>query len=589
MQKQSEERKCMEDKSNPGAKKSWLIICGRMVWLVTLAICILIGAFAVFATATSRDTIIPQVVLVFAIAGIFLLILIRLLFSRRFRRSTVFFILSLVTLVALFYAEEDLRGKHAWNRCQREWAAKAEKIDWQFVVPPSVPDDQNFAMAPVVASSYLQILDGQGHQHPYDTNIVDRLAMDINGGREDNKADLGDWGRGSRIDLAAWQTFYRTLAAKTNFFPVPPQPQSPAADVLLALSPFNGAIEDLRQAAQLPESRFPLEYDKDDPSAILLPHLGAIKRSGIVLSLRVTAELQNNQSAAAAADVKLTFRLIDSIRSEPFLISHLVRISLLQIALQPVWEGLADHCWSDGQLAALGADLAKFNFSRDYQISMKGEIVLGEHNMDYLRQIRHEIVPLFYNWSDDGKQDEFNVPAGLVTWIPAGWFYQNKANYANMMLKYFVPIADIDQMTISPLAERRANNALASDTRHFIPYKLWEKLIIPAVGHVGNKFARAQAFADMARVAIALERFRLVHGAYPATLDVLAPQFLAEIPHDVIDGEPLHYRLEANGQFTLYSVGWNGRDDGGTVVLVEGSTPHVNYNEGDWVWRYPAQ
>jgi hypothetical protein len=354
------------------------------------------------------------------------------------------------------------------------------------------------------------------------------------------------------------------------------------------LSPFNGAIEDLRQAAQLPESRFPLEYDKDNPSMILLPHLGAIKRSGIVLSLRATAELQDIQSAAAAADVKLTFRLIDSIHSEPFLISHLVRISLLQIALQPVWEGLAGHRWSDTQLAALEADLAKLNFARDYQVSMRGEVGLGERNMDYLRQ-RHPDIQPFYDWSDGANQNNTTLPAGLVKWIPAGWFYQNQANYANVMLKYYLPIADVERMTVSPSAEHQADQALAEDTRHFIPNKLLEKFLAPAVGHVGNKFARAQAFTDMARVAIALERFRLVHDVYPATLDVLAPQFLAEIPHDVIDGEPLHYRLEANGQFTLYSVGWNGRDDGGTVVLVEGSTPHVNYNEGDWVWRYPAQ
>jgi hypothetical protein len=579
----------MEDKSNPGAKKSWLTICGRIVWLLLLAVFIFIGGLAVFAIGTSRDTIIPELVLVFALTGIFLLTLIRLLFSRRFRRPVLFFLLSLVTLVALFYAEEDWRGKHAWNRCQSEWVAKGEKIDWQSVIPPAVPDDHNFAMTPVVASGYRQILDGQGHEnHPIDTNIVDRLRMDIYGGHDDNKVDLGNWGSGSRVNLAAWQTFYRTLGAKTNLFPVPPQPQSPAADVLLALTPFGRTIEDLRQAAQLPESRFPLEYDKEVPGSILLPHLAAMKRSGIVLSLRADAELQDNQSAAAAADVNLTFRLIDAIHSEPFLISHLVRIALLQIDLQPVWEGLADHRWSDAQLKGLDADLVKLNFAQDYNIAMKGEVTFGEHSVDYVRQSRPDFQP-YYNFSDDGKSDEFNVPAGVVSWIPAGWFYQNQVNYANMMLKYYLPIADVEDMTISPSAEHQADHALAADTRHFVPYKLLEKFLVPAGGHVGNKFARAQAFADMARVAIALERFRLVQGAYPPTLDMLAPQFLAEIPHDVIDGQPLHYRVEASGRFTLYSVGWNGRDDGGTVVLSKGSSPGVNYNEGDWVWRYPKQ
>ena len=66
-------------------------------------------------------------------------------------------------------------------------------------------------------------------------------------------------------------------------------------------------------------------------------------------------------------------------------------------------------------------------------------------------------------------------------------------------------------------------------------------------------------------MAIALERYRLAHGEYPESLDVLAPQFMAKLPHDIINGQPLHYRRTSDGQFVLYSVGWNETDDGGVV------------------------
>ena len=46
---------------------------------------------------------------------------------------------------------------------------------------------------------------------------------------------------------------------------MPPQPQTPAADVLLALSKYDSTIEELRGAAALPASRFPLNYDSQDP------------------------------------------------------------------------------------------------------------------------------------------------------------------------------------------------------------------------------------------------------------------------------------------------------------------------------------
>jgi len=70
---------------------------------------------------------------------------------------------------------------------------------------------------------------------------------------------------------------------------------------------------------------------------------------------------------------------------------------------------------------------------------------------------------------------------------------------------------------------------------------------------------------------------------------------MEKVPHDIINGEPLHYRLSTTGQFTLYSVGWNETDDGGVVGYAEKSSPRdespsrVDINKGDWVWRYPSQ
>lgn len=47
---------------------------------------------------------------------------------------------------------------------------------------------------------------------------------------------------------------------------------------------------------------------------------------------------------------------------------------------------------------------------------------------------------------------------------------------------------------------------------------------------------------DSIVLACALERFRQDHGAYPETLDPLAPDYVARLPVDPIDGSPFHYR-----------------------------------------------
>jgi len=63
--------------------------------------------------------------------------------------------------------------------------------------------------------------------------------------------------------------------------------------------------------------------------------------------------------------------------------------------------------------------------------------------------------------------------------------------------------------------------------------------------------------------AIALQRFQLRYGKLPPDLESLAPEFLTAVPVDYMNGQPLHYRLEPDGSFRLYSMGEDGKDDGG--------------------------
>jgi hypothetical protein len=67
---------------------------------------------------------------------------------------------------------------------------------------------------------------------------------------------------------------------------------------------------------------------------------------------------------------------------------------------------------------------------------------------------------------------------------------------------------------------------------------------------------------ELTRLAFALAAYRADRGTYPVTLAELAPSYIAEISKDIFTNSELHYRQEAGG-YLLYSVGINGRDDGG--------------------------
>jgi type II secretory pathway pseudopilin PulG len=109
-------------------------------------------------------------------------------------------------------------------------------------------------------------------------------------------------------------------------------------------------------------------------------------------------------------------------------------------------------------------------------------------------------------------------------------------------------------------------------------------MAIPNCSRAMQTATRNQTRVNLALVACALERHRLAQGEYPATLDALAPQVLAQIPHDLIGGAPLKYQRTADGKFLLYSIGWNETDDGGKISRDKDGLVNSSATDGDWVW-----
>lgn len=578
-------------------KRSWKLPGLLMAWLVLMAVTIV-----VFVTITallndpwSRGREVPGLLLfgaLFATSVLGLWLVVRWLCCWQNLRKFCFGLACLATLVALFYAEEDWRGRHTWGQFKHEWEAKGVHFELASLVPPPVPDNQNFAMTPIAFTSYGQLLTREGKVIPgpqRDTNFVVRMHVALSDQYDDPTNGAGDWSRGTAVSLPAWQAYYRELALKTNRFPVPPQPGAPAADVLLALGSSAPVIEELRVASQLPASRFPLAYDHESPAEILLPHLAPLKDCARVLRLRSVAELQAGQSELALADVQLGLYLADTVRTEPILISHLVRLVMFRLTLQPVWEGLANHAWSEAQLVALETALAKRDFAADYQWSMRGEMAFSNSELEHLRRHPEELENLrAFNYADSSGNDCFLPPGPLARLIPNGWFDQNIYRCERTVMEYYFPVADVAQGTFMPDLARRGDAAVAAEVKAPSPFNQLALVTLPALGNAARHFAFAQAALAQARTAIALERYRLAQGSFPESLEALVPKYLVALPRDVVGGQPMKYRRNAKDQFLLYSVGWNGTDDGGVRAYEKGSAHNVDSSQGDWLWQYPV-
>lgn len=87
--------------------------------------------------------------------------------------------------------------------------------------------------------------------------------------------------------------------------------------------------------------------------------------------------------------------------------------------------------------------------------------------------------------------------------------------------------------------------------------------LLPGLASHVMKEAECLASLRQGLTAVALEEFRVAGGnCYPDDLSKLTPKYLASLPVDPFDGQPLRYRKRGGG-YLLYSIGPDLKDDSG--------------------------
>jgi hypothetical protein len=96
---------------------------------------------------------------------------------------------------------------------------------------------------------------------------------------------------------------------------------------------------------------------------------------------------------------------------------------------------------------------------------------------------------------------------------------------------------------------------------------------------------KTQAINRLMIIDLALRQYHSATGAWPDTLNELAPNFVSEVPIDPYDpqGGELRYLRTADG-YLLYSVGYDGDDDGGRPPAIQaGSNTYIDWRtDGDF-------
>jgi hypothetical protein len=284
-----------------------------------------------------------------------------------------------------------------------------------------------------------------------------------------------------------------------------------------------------------------------------------------------------------ALDDMNTLFIIDSdLRKEPVLVPGLVAVGVEAIQEQAIWEGIALHAWNDAQLVQLEDSLKRIEFFSDYQVCMRGEAVgFFAPLMDFEEQ--HLNVSDIMGMSKEEPFAGQNVEKmifGAVMWLtPRGWFSMAKTT---AVTSYFTAADECVNLSARRFYPERSDDLVRQSRKSplFTPAEILRRVSMGPILNSCSAFAQGQFQVDAAGLACRAERYRLTHGAYPDSLEVLSD---GDIPRDIVNGESYHYVRQPSGAFFLYSVGWDLKDDGGQRALKPGSSS-ANREHGDWLW-----
>jgi hypothetical protein len=442
------------------------------------------------------------------------------------------------TIVAAAWIEEDLRGDRLLKEFERKCEAEGKPLSFAHYRPAPIPESENLFRAPVIARFFTGRETDRSAWTAYEADKppLDKLSK-----------ILGNWMQGQRSDFdQAYPALGMVPPSQSK-----PDPKAGARLVLETLHGIRPDLDALDLAARVrPQEQ--IEFGED-----YIPSFRALRFLTRALNLSAVAELELGQTDKAYGDIYASLRLAEGAERFPHHLTLMMANVMASISLQPIWEGCVEHAWREDQLAGLQRVLSELHLLQDLPLAFAAGRAAYESG--YLSNLRRP-------W-----------------WMPLGWWKMNIVRLFEMHAgggdaRWF----DSERERID-LGALEHSDALVDRLRRshspfdwLIRHEAWGSKITFFAGFGQNRI-------ELARVACALERFRLAHGHLPAELSELVPTYLESVPRDVIDHAPLRYDRSRADQFRIYSVGlsgfeahaWPGKPD-----LVSSAS-----KEGYWAWE----
>jgi len=477
----------------------------------------------------------------------------------------------LLVLLAWLLASS-IYPKNGVERYKDQLRASGEKLTIDELVPPRVPPEKNGAELFNQASPYSKF-----HGGVIDTNRPPAKQMVGPG-----KAMIG-WAQPGimsadhgKIVTNSWKDIEADLKYRAP------------------------GVEMLQKAVTYPELDFGLNYYD---LGHYLDYTIGMRQAARLLSAASSFKLHRGDTPSAATNLHTSLALVNVWKNEPLVVSQAQRLAMASIACDAQWELLQATNLTDSELATLQRDWEEMEFVRPMEDALKMTRVLRLQEIQQFRSSNSPSMSLRSifgsNTSSSSNMIKDLADAGRhktwdVLWR-VSWSYEDELHD---LQGYQVLIDTVRQIETNGffegalLEKNRKLKALQLSGTNWLRDSLNNYFMDvfgnapESLGRVTDVMLAREAARRLAMTAITLKRYQLRHGAWPADLKALVPEVLSEVPKDPVDGQPLRYRPNADGTFLLYSIGSDGKDDGGDPTITDSSYNWLH--AGDWVWPQPA-
>ncbi len=307
-----------------------------------------------------------------------------------------------------------------------------------------------------------------------------------------------------------------------------------------------------RRLKDLPTGRFP----PSDNETIL--HWLEVSR---FVHLDALLAIHDGDHAGVVDALHASFNLARSWGDEPDWSCHQVYVFNIEIALHALNRALVRCMWTPGELQGLQELLERelaeprlYSATRGYRA----------HAIDYLEAVR------------DGRKQwvPMGRPAGCRALVPSGLASVSQPNHADSVRI----LNEIVAASRLPVEEQAAAATRIYDAHMWDDDQETFRFCAMLFPYVAWDYASCQAGLRCALLAVAAERYRQEHGAWPDSVRALIEHgYLKQVPLDPHDAQPLRYRRLADGA-VFYSVGRDRIDRGG---LPNRAVPPINVRVED--------